>query len=147
MSDNELPQNAPWRGGVPEHMRSIMSRIDRLFDVARPESVFTEPIVADGRTVIPAAEVWLLAAVGGGGGSGPSEPGDTLSEVGNESIGAGAGSGGLAHARPVAVIIIDRDGVRVEPVVDATKIALTALTVLGGMLFALSRIWWKSRRL
>ena len=36
-------------------------------------------------------------------------------------------------SRPVAVIIAAPEGVRVEPVVDATKIGLAALTAAGFM--------------
>jgi uncharacterized spore protein YtfJ len=55
-----------------------------------------------------------------GSGSGGDEDG------GGE--GTGGGGGGRSFARPVAVIIASPDGVRVEPVVDVTKIALAAFT-------------------
>jgi hypothetical protein len=45
----------------------------------------------------------------------------------------GGGGGGRTLARPVAIIIMDAEGVRVEPVVDPTKIALAALTTAGFM--------------
>ena len=47
--------------------------------------------------------------------------------------GVGGGGGGRTLARPVAIIIMDAEGVRVEPVVDPTKIALAALTTAGFM--------------
>ncbi len=58
----------------------------------------------------------------------------------------GGGGGGFAQSRPVAVIVIDRDGVRVEPVVDVTKLGLAALTVFGSFLFLISRMIHTSRR-
>ena len=125
---------------------AVMARADRLFDTVRPEAVFAEPVTVDGRTVIAAAEVLIATGFGGGGGSGstPSAAGET--EAASNSEGMGAGMGGFAQSRPVAVVIIDRDGVRVEPVVDATKLGIAALTVLGSMLFFLARMLGGSRR-
>ena len=58
----------------------------------------------------------------------------------------GAGVGGFAQSRPVAVVIIDSNGVRVEPVVDVTKLGIAALTVLGSMLFFMGRMMRGARR-
>ncbi len=64
----------------------------------------------------------------------------------SENVGMGSGVGGFAQARPVAVIIMESDGVRVEPVVDVTKLGLAALTAFGGMAFFLSRMLRQSGR-
>lgn len=127
---------------VSQSIDDIVAQAGRLFDAARPEAVFAEPVSADGRTVIAAAEVLVGAGFGGGGGSGPS------SEEANpgENTGLGGGGGGFTQSRPVAVIIIDSDGVRVEPVVDATKLGLAALTVFGSMFFFLARMLQGTRR-
>jgi uncharacterized spore protein YtfJ len=53
--------------------------------------------------------------------------------AGGSGIGGGGGGGGAAGGRPVAVIIIDQEGVRVEPVVDVTKVALAFFTMLGSV--------------
>jgi uncharacterized spore protein YtfJ len=50
-----------------------------------------------------------------------------------EGEGFGGGGGGRVFSRPVAVIIAAPEGVRVEPVVDVTKIGLAALTAAGFM--------------
>jgi uncharacterized spore protein YtfJ len=55
-------------------------------------------------------------------------------------MGGGGGGGGGASGRPVAVISISEDGVVVEPVVDATKIALAFFTALGSMVFMLLKM-------
>jgi uncharacterized spore protein YtfJ len=57
--------------------------------------------------------------------------------------GGGGGGGGFSLSRPVAVIVSGPDGVRVEPVIDATKIALAALTAgafIIGMVGRLGRM-------
>ena len=42
--------------------------------------------------------------------------------------------------RPVAVITIGPNGVQVTPVIDRTKIALAALTVVGSLVLMLGRM-------
>lgn len=135
-SDSRLPKKP-----VNQAVDDIVSRVDGLFDVARPEAVFAPPVTVDGRTVIRAAEVLVGMGIGGGGGSSPASEG----QADGENAGMGAGGGGYAQSRPVAVIIIDGDGVRVEPVVDATKLGLAAITVLGSMFFFLARMMRGSR--
>lgn len=130
------------RKTVVQSIDDIMARADRLYDAARPEAVFAAPVSADGRTVIAAAEVLVGVGYGGGGGSSPSGEGAAP----GENSGMGAGVGGFAQSRPVAVVVIDGDGVRVEPVVDATKLGIAALTVLGSMFFFLARMLRGSRR-
>lgn len=136
-----------------ETAQTVLDKLDRLFDAANPEAVFAAPVSAEGRTVITAAEVLVWAGAGGGGGGGTSQPTaetpaaetvETTEERAasgpNEGYGIGVGGGGSTLARPVAVIIMDSQGVRVEPIVDVTKIALAALTALGSMVFMLLRM-------
>jgi uncharacterized spore protein YtfJ len=128
--------------------------VEKLFAVAQPGAVFSEPITAEGQTVITASEVSVGMGFGFGlgGGSGPKrargkkaaqkerteeEPQDKEDLAG---IGGGGGGGGGSAARPVAVISINPEGVRVEPVVDPTKIALAFFTTLGSMFFMLSKM-------
>lgn len=135
-SDSSLPQKS-----VSQSIDDIVSRVDGLFDVARPEAVFAPPVTVGGRTVISAAELLVGMGIGGGGGPSPATEG----QAEGENAGMGAGGGGYAQSRPVAVIIIDGDGVRVEPVVDVTKLGLAAITVLGSMFFFLARMMRGSR--
>ncbi len=121
--------------------------LDKLLDVANVDQVYGEPVQQGNATIIPAAEV--LAALGMGVGSGYGE-GPSTGEEGKPSGGGGSGSGGGAGgrtlSRPVAVIIADANGVRVEPVVDVTKVALAALTAGGfmiGMIARMGRRRWR----
>lgn len=132
---------------VSDTINAVVAKVDRLYDVARPEAVFAAPITAEGRTVIAAAEVLVGAGSGGGGAIGLGQPPADGSAPGPDAEGMAAGGGGFAHSRPVALIIIDRDGVRVEPIVDATKLGLAAITVLGSLIFLAGRIVRTSRRL
>ena len=109
-----------WEQGV--------AMVEKLFTVARPEAVFSEPVNVENYTVITAAEV--MVGMGFGYGSGAGSEGET---AGNMGGGGGGGGGGASGGRPVAAIIVGPDGVRVEPVVDITKLALAFITALGGM--------------
>jgi uncharacterized spore protein YtfJ len=68
--------------------------------------------------------------VGFGEGGGPDEGGS----------GGGGGGGGYALGRPVAVVVIDAQGVRVQPVFDLTKVAIAGITALGAMFIAYQRM-------
>ncbi len=127
----------------------------RLFETAHPSSVFSEPVTQGEYTVITAAEVsvGLGMGYGSGGGEGivstaPAGEGD---EIASEAVmpglggGGGGGGGGSATARPIAAIEIGPQGVRVEPIVDPTKIALAFFTTLGAMMMMLSRMRKQSR--
>ncbi len=134
-----------------------LNLIQKLFETARPTAVFSEPLHAGDYTVITAAEVMASGGVGygGGGGSGPAttevEEIDITDELPVEAIaaddeepgegyGVGGGGGGYSFARPVAAITIGPEGVTVEPIVDATKIAIAMFTTLGAMALMFARM-------
>ena len=66
-----------------------------------------EPINVDGQTIIPLIAVGF--GFGAGGGSGREQKTTRL-----EGLGAGSGAGG--GVKPVAVIIVNKDGVRLESI-------------------------------
>ena len=129
--------------------------VEKLFAVAQPGAVYGEPVTAEGYTVISASEVSVSMGFGygiGGGKGIESAEGEAVSEDEPEGengeargFGGGGGGGGISTGRPVAVISIGPEGVRVEPIVDATKIALAFFTTLGSMLFMLSKMRRASR--
>lgn len=111
--------------------------LGRLFDVTRPEAIYGQPITAGNYTVITASELTATfgTGYGGGGGVGPDD------EQGQPSgMGGGGGGGGTTLARPVAAISIGPDGVRVEPIVDPTKIVVAMATAVGAMFMAVGRM-------
>lgn len=141
----------------PEEVESYKdiseSAIDGILDItdtflsrADVSAVYGEPIDHGETRIIPAAEVVACFGygMGGGGGSG-SNPNQKGGGNGNGS-GVGGGGGGQAFARPVAVIIVGPDGVRVEPVIDPTKIILALLTAVGFMIATLARMSRRPRK-
>ncbi len=165
-----------------ESQEQAVGLIEKLLTVAQPGAVFSEPMKAEGRTIITAAEVNVGLGIGFGFGGGtaashPSkeqqqkkkkkvkrhhqrsaDPHERVELEGAEAtdeeaqdtepqdlgedagMGGGGGGGGGAGGRPIAVISISEDGVEVEPVVDATKIALAFFTTLGSMFFMLTKM-------
>jgi uncharacterized spore protein YtfJ len=116
-------------GQALDAAQEVMEDFIETADVSR---VYGEPILHEETMVIPAAEV--LAVAGFGAGYGAGGPQDSGGE------GGGAGGGGKTFSRPVAVVIADQNGVRVEPVVDPTKIAMTFFTALGFMVATAARM-------
>lgn len=103
---------------------AVQGTLDNFIDVADVKRVYGEAINHETTTIIPTAEVVAVMGFGAGYGVGGPE-GDI------DGGGGGAGGAGRAFSRPVAVIIADENGVRVEPIADRTKVILTALTAAG----------------
>jgi uncharacterized spore protein YtfJ len=89
---------------VENLLKTTLAEIERMLNT---RTVVGEPITVDGNTIIPLVSVGF--GFGGGGGSGKDQKTSNI-----EGFGGGTGGGG--GVRPVAVIIVNKDGVRVEPV-------------------------------
>lgn len=119
--------------------------LDSIFAAAKPGAVFSAPVVSGNYTVITASEISTGGGFGSGKGFGPvpakgnpttnpsqESPASEADQAANTmSGGGGMGGGGGASGRPLAVIMIGPDGVKVQPIVDPTKIMLAAFTVFG----------------
>lgn len=109
--------------------------MQRLLDHADVKHVFGKPLQQGEITIIPAAEVTIMGGFGAGFGVGVG-----MQEGPTEGEGGGGGGGAKTLARPVAVVIISPEGVRVEPVIDLTKIGLAVITAWGFMLSIIMRM-------
>jgi len=96
----------------------VKTTLGEIEKVLSTRTVVGEPITIEGATLIPLISVGFgFGAVGGKGSW----------EVKQQREGVGGGTAGGAWVRPRAVIIIDKGGVRVEP-------------IMGGMSFAIEKI-------
>ena len=133
--------------------------LEKFVETARPSSVFAPPLTAGEYTVITASEVYAGMGVGFGGGSGPAnseepagdqppaeKPAAAADLPPGSGVGYGGGGGGVTLGRPVAAITIGPDGVSVEPIVDATKIAIAFFTTIGAMALMFSRMMKMSQK-
>jgi uncharacterized spore protein YtfJ len=89
---------------VENLLKATLAEIERLLN---SRTVVGEPITIEGNTIVPLVAIGFGFA--GGGGSGKEQKTTSME-------GFGGGSGGGGGVKPVAVIIISKDGVRVEPV-------------------------------
>lgn len=116
----------------------VTGLLEKLMTVARPDTVYSQPVTVGDYTVITACEVSVGAGLGYGLGGGTDE--QSADESPSEGAGSGGAGGGGAMGRPVAVISVGPDGVQVTPVVDAVKLGLAFITALGGLFLALSKM-------
>jgi uncharacterized spore protein YtfJ len=86
---------------IKEIAKTTMGEIERLLST---KSVIGDPISVEGATVIPLVSFGF--GFGAGGGQGKND---------KAGEGDGGGTGGGGGMKPVAVIVVTKDGVRVEP--------------------------------
>lgn len=103
---------------VENLFNTTITEIERMLNT---KTVIGEPITVEGNTMIPLVSVGFGFGAGGGEGS----------ESGKCS-GTGGGTGGGGGVKPVAVIIINQDGVRVEPIKSGASSALEKLAETVG---------------
>ncbi len=117
----------------------------KIFSAAQPGAVFGEPVVQGAYTVITASEVKAGGGFGFGRGFGPAAaraaPGEAGQPPAPETLGGGGGGGGggWSAGRPVAIVVISPEGVRVRPIVDVTKLLIAAVSAWIGIGAVLAR--------
>ena len=97
-------------------IKTTMGEIEKLVN---SKTLVGDPIVVGDNTMIP------LISVGFGFGAGSNTGTSSAKEKGEI---AGAGSGGGAGIKPVAVIIVNKQDVKVEPVMTGVSGALEKLS-------------------
>jgi uncharacterized spore protein YtfJ len=93
---------------VERFFKTAMEEMVRLLNT---RSVVGEPIAVEGNTLIPLVSLGFGFGAAGGTGQTPGK------EKGEGTGGGGGGGGGI---KPVAVIVVGREGVRLEPVKAGT---------------------------
>jgi len=86
----------------------VQTTLGEIEKVLNTKTVVGEPITVEGTTIIPLLSIGF--GFGAGGGSGKGEGKQT-----SEGVGGGATAGG-AGIKPIAVLIINKDGARIEPI-------------------------------
>ena len=81
---------------------TVVGEIERMLST---KTVVGEPITVEGYTLIPLVSVGFGFGVGAGEGTDPKK-----------GAGSGGGTGAGGGVKPVALVIVGKDGVRVEPV-------------------------------
>jgi len=139
MSDEIVPN-----GQSVAALELMQNTMDEFLATADVHAVYGEPIEHGDTLIIPTAEVLCGMGFGVGSGSGSGTDSGKDDEAGSPASGSGSGGGGggggRVLTRPVAVVVASPEGVRVEPVIDITKVALASLTAVGFMAGMLLRM-------
>ena len=96
---------------IENMVKTTLSQIEKVLS---SKTVVGEPMIVGETTLIPL----LSMGFGFGAGGGPKSEADKQ---------AGGGTGGAGGMRPIAVIIIDKDGVRIEPIKSSIAAAIEKL--------------------
>jgi len=92
----------------------IKTSLEEIERVLTSKTVVGEPMTFEGNTLVPLVRIAFGFGVGGGAGGG----------MGKDEKSKGEGSGGAAAGgawiKPAAVIVINKDGVKIEPITGAT---------------------------
>ncbi|MBT4510727.1 MAG: sporulation protein YtfJ [Chloroflexi bacterium] len=97
---------------IEKLVATSMGEIEKLLST---KSVIGEPITIEGNTVIPMMSIGFAFGAGGGSGKGGGK-GDKGHSREGSGEGIGEGTGGVGGIKPVAVLIINQDGVKVESI-------------------------------
>jgi uncharacterized spore protein YtfJ len=104
-------------------LEQLIGRVGEIQEKAAVKTVFGDPLHVDGRTVIPVARIRYGFGLGMGHGGK------------QDTSGEGGGGGGGMTARPVALIEITGDDVKVKPIPDVTRLALMGMAVVAWNVF------------
>lgn len=118
---------------------TVEQTLGRIVEAASVSAVFGQPVERGEITIIPCSEIVVGMGLGGGNGTGMAQ------KEGETSSGEGVGGGGGARGRPVAAIVVTRQGVRIEPIVDVTKVALAGATTAAFVFLWLARLTGATR--
>ena len=85
----------------------VKTTLGEIEKVLSTKTVVGEPITIQGATLIPLISVGFGFGAAGGSGRG---------EAKQKGEGAGGGTAGGAWVKPIAVVIVDKQGIRIEPI-------------------------------
>jgi len=114
---------------MTDTIQKAFTAVDGLKKKADVHSAFGKPVVAEGRTLIPVAEIGYTFEL------------DFAASEDAADGAADTGAFGAVQARPMGVVEVTAQGVHVEPLADEEKITL-ALLVLAAWL-----VFWTARTL
>jgi uncharacterized spore protein YtfJ len=84
-------------------IKTTLSEIEKMLTT---KTVVGEPITVEGNTIIPLISIGFGFGGGGGKGTGQKDKGE----------GIGAGTGGAGSVKPVGVVVVSKEGVKLETV-------------------------------
>ena len=110
----------------------VKTTLEEIEKVLSTKTVVGEPMTIEGNTLIPLISIGFGFGAGVGSGKGDKQKGE----------GTGAGTGGGAGVKPVAVIVINKEGVKIEPIMGSMA---TAIERVGEAVPKAIEKWWERR--
>ena len=115
----------------------VRTTLEEIEKVLSTKTVVGEPITIEGNTLIPLISIGFGFGAGAGSGMGMAK---------QKGEGTGAGTGGGAGVKPVAVIIINKEGVRIEPIMGSLATAIERVgEAVPNDLEKFMEKWWERR--
>jgi len=104
---------------VENLIKTTLGEIERILST---KTVIGEPMTYEGNTIIPLVSIGF--GFGGGGGSGKADK--------EKGEGLGLGTGGGGGVKPLGIIVVNKDGVKIESVKGtAGTVAERVVDVVG----------------
>ena len=97
----------------------VKTTLGEIEKVLSTRTVVGEPITVEGATLIPLISVGFGFGAGGGEGRG---------EAKQKGEGSGGGTAGGAGVKPIAIVIVDKGGVRIEPIKGGLTTAIEKIS-------------------
>ncbi len=107
----------------------INTALDRMKYIAKTETVVGEPIVSGEVTLIPVCRISLGFAAGGAGKK--------------EKKDSGAGTGGGISITPVAIIVVNKERVQVQPLTPSDPIMSKIMSIAPDVITNVSKYFRK----
>ena len=112
----------------------VKTTLGEIEKVLSTKTVVGEPLTIDDTTLVPLISAGFGFGAGGGSGKG---------EAKQKGEGSGGGTGGGAWVKPVAVIIVSKEGVKIEPIMGSLA---GAIEKLGETIPNMLEKWWERRK-
>ena len=120
---------------VSDLVKTTLGEIEKVLNT---KTVVGEPMTIEDVTLIPLISAGFGFGAGGGSGKG---------EAKQKGEGSGGGTGGGAWVKPVAVIIISKDGVKVEPIMGSLASAMERIgETIPQMMEKLAEKWVERKK-
>jgi uncharacterized spore protein YtfJ len=105
---------------IENMVKTTLSQIEKVLS---SKTVVGEPISVGDTTLIPLLSVGFGFGAAGGGAAKPD------AKLAGEAPKTGtSGTGGAGGLRPIAIIVIDKEGVRIEPIKSSVAAAIEKLS-------------------
>ena len=116
----------------------LQKRFQDMQAKANVRTVFGDVMELDGRRVIPVASVQYGFGMGGGTGPKPGEGEAPGGDALHQMVQGGGGGAGV-RVEPVALIEVANGKLKVEPIVNVTRLATLAMIVAAWSIFWIAR--------